>query len=373
MLQNKIYQNFIIEIFRTFFLILFGLSLIALTVRAVSFLELIVDNGYPVSTYFYFSVLNLFGIIPKFIPLAFLITLTLFILKHIQDSEFLILWTSGEKKIFIVNLFIYASVVVSIFYLILSTFLTPITLNQSRQLLSNEKFNSLLPTVRAQQFSDSFKGFTFFVEKKIDNEIKNIFINDKGSNLRNFSSNSGKVSSTTILAENGIIDNKNLFLLNGQIITYKKNEEHENIRFDQLNIDLKNLTTSTIKKPKIQETSTLKLIGCLNKNSTNKKICNEGFKKEIIPTLNRRITISFYIPIISIICGFLLIKSKKIYFNKILVFFYSFSLLLFIELTVRYTGINNLTMLIFLILPFILILFLYLLLQFQFKGETKTI
>ena len=32
------------------------------------------------------------------------------------------------------------------------------------------------------------------------------------------------------------------------------------------NIDLKNLTTSTIKKPKIQETSTLKLIGCLNKN-----------------------------------------------------------------------------------------------------------
>ena len=110
----------------------------------------------------------------------------------------------------------------------------------------------------------------------------------------------------------------------------------------------------------------------LKQNSTNKKICNEEFKK-IIPTLNRRITISFYIPIISIICGFLLIKSKKIYFNKILVFFYSFSLLLFIELTVRYTGINNLTMLIFLILPFILILFLYLLLQFQFKGETKTI
>ena len=52
MLQNKIYLNFILEIIKTFFLILFGFSLIALTVRAVSFLDLIVDSGYPVTTYF---------------------------------------------------------------------------------------------------------------------------------------------------------------------------------------------------------------------------------------------------------------------------------------------------------------------------------
>ena len=46
MLQNKIYQNFFLEIFKTFLIVLFGLSIIALTVRAVSFLDLIVDNGY---------------------------------------------------------------------------------------------------------------------------------------------------------------------------------------------------------------------------------------------------------------------------------------------------------------------------------------
>ena len=109
MLQNKIYQNFILEIFKTFFVILFGLSVIALTVRAVAFLELIVDNGYPVSTYFQFSLLNLFGIIPKFIPLSFLLSLTLFILRHIRDSELIILWTSGVKKITVVNLFLVIS------------------------------------------------------------------------------------------------------------------------------------------------------------------------------------------------------------------------------------------------------------------------
>ena len=48
-------------------------------------------------------------------------------------------------------------------------------LNKSRQLLSNDNFNSFLPTIKTHQFSDSFKGFTFIVEKKVGNEIKNVF------------------------------------------------------------------------------------------------------------------------------------------------------------------------------------------------------
>ena len=49
MLQNTIYRNFIKEILKTFFVILFGLSIIAWTVRAVNFLDLIVDSGYSMS------------------------------------------------------------------------------------------------------------------------------------------------------------------------------------------------------------------------------------------------------------------------------------------------------------------------------------
>ena len=98
MLQNKIYQNFILEIIKTFLVILLALSIIALTVRAVSFLDLIVDNGYPVSTYFKYSLLNLFGIAPKFIPLSFLLAMTIFIIKHLQDSEFVIFVDFRIKK-----------------------------------------------------------------------------------------------------------------------------------------------------------------------------------------------------------------------------------------------------------------------------------
>ena len=99
MLQNKIYQNYTIEILKTFLTILFGLSIIAWTVRAVNFLDLIVESGYPVSTYFLYSILNLIGVLTKFFPLAFLLALILFILKQIQENEFVVLWTSGVKKL----------------------------------------------------------------------------------------------------------------------------------------------------------------------------------------------------------------------------------------------------------------------------------
>ena len=115
MLQNKIYQNYLIEILKTLMTILFSLTIIAWTVRAVNFLDLIVENGYPLITYFKYSFLNIFGIVPKFIPLSFLLALIIFILKQIQENELVILWTSGVKKIHLVNLFLFFSIFITFF------------------------------------------------------------------------------------------------------------------------------------------------------------------------------------------------------------------------------------------------------------------
>ncbi len=370
MLQNKIYQNYLQEVIKTFLIILFGLSIIALTVRAVSFLDLIVENGYPIASYFKYSFLNLFGIIPKFIPLSFTIALSIFILKHIKDSELLILWTSGIKKMEIVNLFFFISILILIFYLVLTTLLTPYALNKSRQILGQENSNSFLPTVRSQQFSDSFKGFTFIVEKKLNNELQNIFLYDKGNNLKNLSSNSSKTKDTTILAKTGLIEKKKLFLFNGQIITSKENvSKNEIIKFEQLIIDLSNLSSTTIKKPKLQETSSIKLINCFTKQNFNNKFCNNDYKQEILATLNRRLVMPFYIPVLSLICSMLLIKTEKFYLNKISIFFYSFTVLIFTELAVRYTGINNIMKYLFIIIPIILFILTYLFLILKFSQE----
>jgi len=372
MLQNKIYHNFFLEIFKTFFIILLGLSLIALTVRAVSFLDLIVDNGYSVSNYFKYSFLNLFGITPKFFPLAFLLTITIFITKHLQDSEFIILWTSGVKKIQIVNLLFFISLLVLLIYLILAIIITPYFLNKSRLLLSNDNVSSFLPTIKRQQFSDTFKNFTFFVENKKNNQIENIFLFDEGNKLKSLASNNTNKSNTTILAKKGIVKDKKLLLFNGQIITSKKNNtQNEIITFEQINIDLSDLNSATIKKPKLQETSTLKLLNCFIKKTFANQVCENKLKEEITSVLNRRIFLPLYIPVLALICSLQLIKSQKRYLNKFSIFFYSFILVLFAELTVRLTGINMFIRILFMILPFILSFLLYSFLLIKFSKETQ--
>ena len=376
MLQNKIYQNFIKEILKTFFVILFGLTIIAWTVRAVNFLDLIVESGYSISTYFQYSTLNLLGILTKFIPLSFLLSLIIFIIKKTQDREFTILWTSGIKKLKLVNLFFIISVFILFLYLIFSTFITPFALQKSRSLLNKENFDSFLPTVRIQQFSDSFKGFTFLVEKKRNNKIYNVFIHDQSNVLKNLTTDKSDKNSTTIVAKEGIIqERKKLVLFSGQIISTEKEDlKNSVIKFEQLNINLKNLSTDTIKIPKLQETPTHDLLQCIFQ-SYNEAIlnCKKSAEKEIKTVLNRRFVLPFYIPIISLLCSFLMIRTeeKKNYFlNKYTIFSLSFLILLYAELIVRYTGISKIVNVLFMISPLILIPIIYSLLIYKFSNES---
>ena len=365
MLHNKIYISYLLEIFKTFFTIIFGLSLIALTVRSVNFLDLIVDNGYSLTTYFSYSFLNIFGIAPKFFPLAFLLSIIIFVVHRNNNSEFIILWTSGVKNV-LMNLMLISSLGVMIIYLFFSTFLTPLALNKSRMMLSKSEFNSFLPTIRAQQFSDSFKGLTFLVEKKIDNEIQNVFLHDTGKNLKNLSADISDARSTTIFAEKGIVENKGLYLINGEIILSKKTKNKSDIiKFNQLNIDLSNLDPVIIKNPKIQETSTSILLSCIINKSNIHKLCNDNTMKEIVPALIRRLVLPAYIPILVLLTSILLFNSKKYYSNTFSIFLYNFLVLIFAELVLKYTGYNFSMRLIYFILPLALFIFIYPILIFR--------
>ncbi len=371
MLQNKIYYNYFKEILKIFITILLSLTIIAWTVRAVNFLDLIVENGYSITTYFNFSLLNSFGIATKFVPLSFLLTLTIFIIRLMQENELVILWTSGVKKIKIINLFLFISIVITIINLILSIFITPTTLNKSRHLLSSENLSSILPTLKIQQFSDSFKGLTFIVDDKLNNKIKNIFLYDTSENLRNLISSDKKNLSTTIIAKNGIVEKKKMTLFDGQIISSNKNE-NDIIKFEQISIDLTNLTNTTIKKPKIQETSTIKLLSCINKEVLKDNICNSNFNVEILPTLTRRIILPLFIPVLALITSLLLIKSSnRFLFNKISIFSYAFLVLLYAELTIRYTGVSKVFANIFIISPFLLLAIIYIFIKYKLSKESN--
>ena len=130
-----------------------------------------------------------------------------------------------------------------------------------------------------------------------------------------------------------------------------------------------NITTNTIKAPKIQETSTTKLISCLSSSNLNNDFCNKDSKKEMTPNFIRRIILPFYIPVLVLICSFLFKKNKKIFLNKFFIFFYCMVLLVFTELCLRYTGLSKSIKFTYIFSPFILFSIIYLILFYTFRNK----
>ena len=316
MFKNKIYNYFALETLKIFFTILFAFTAIAWTVRAVNFLDLVVNNGHSITTYMVFSALNVTNIITKFIPLSFLLALSLSIQKFDRQSELVILWTNGLNKIKIVNLFFIISILILIIQLCFATFITPTSLNKSRSLIKISDFSSIGSVIKVNAFSDSFDNLTFYIEDiNEENYMTNVFIRDESNTFKSLSNGTGNSSNTTIVAKTGIIKNGRLILTEGQIQTQDKDNNLRNIGFKETELLLNPLKPRTITKPKLQETLTSSLLRCVldaKLTTEEKKLINcpqINQKKNVIEILARRVGMPLYIPMVSLICCFLLIAS----------------------------------------------------------------
>ncbi len=376
MLKNKIYKYFTIEIIKSFIVILFAFTAIAWTVRAVNFLDLIVENGHSIKTYLLFSLLNVTGIITKLIPLSFLLSLVLSILKFERQNEFIILWTTGVNKIQLVKLFFFVSILAVFFQILFSTFITPASLNKSREIIRSSDFGSLSSVIKTNDFSDSFKDLTMYIgNKNSNNEMSNIFIRDEGSFLKGLVAGNEKTINTTIIAKTGLIDNKKLILIDGLIQTQDKNGKLNNVSFKKTQINVDELKPRSIVAPKLQETTTFELASCvgsagsIDKYAMRPKSKNLNFiefcSEEVIATMSRRIGMPFYIPLVSLVCCFLLIKKRQRKFKFLRnysYFAFGFIILVLAEILVRYSGLSQLNTVLYFIMPLILTPIMYLIL-----------
>ena len=375
MLKNKIYKYLFNEILKNFITILLTFTAIAWVVRAVNFLDLMVEDGYASSIYFNYSVLNITTIMTRFIPLSFLLSLTVCIIRFERQQELLILWVSGLAKIKIANIFILTAGIITALQLILSLFVNPTLLNKSRSLLSDTNALNISTILKSNEFSDTFKGMTFYIKKKTnDNQLTNVFINDKNGNLKTILSEAGEQNNSIIFAERGIVDKDNLILYNGVIQTLNKKNEIKNIQKEKTELNTSDLTTRTVKLAKIQETSSSSLLRCLrNKNNNlNLKNCSSENKSEVIQALSRRLGAPLYVPLTTVIICFLLLYKKENKFNflkKYILFILSFVILVFAEMLLKYTGISTFVASFYFVLPVIMFFLFYLLLLKKTVSE----
>ena len=378
MLKNKIYQYLSSEILKNFMTILLTFTLIAWVVRAVNFLDLMIDDGYSAGIYFKYSILNISTITTRFIPLALLLSLIISILKFERQQELLILWTAGLGKLKVANIFCLIALFVTLFQIILGLFVNPFSLNVSRSLLRESETMQINSMLKLNDFSDAFKGLTFYIDKKnSNNELLNVFIKDTSGSLNTIIAEASDSKNSTIIAEKGYVANNKLFLFEGTIQSFNKKNEIKIINFEKTELTLSNLNTRTIKYPKIQETSSYNLIQCLfeREDSQNLQNCTFGKnKKEIIQAISRRLGMPLYIPLISVIASFLLIDRKEKKYNhlkKYFVFSTIFIILIFAEIFLKYTGFSVKNFVFYFSAPIVLFVILYFFLIKNMMFEKK--
>ena len=78
----------------------------------------------------------------------------------------------------------------------------------------------------------------------------------------------------------------------------------------------------------------------------------------------------FFIPVLALVVSFMLVKhNRSIFFNKISIFGYSFIILIYAELVIRYTGISKTMGNLFLLSPIVLYLLTYFILRLKLSKE----
>ena len=383
-MRNTIYRYFFVEFISLFTLILISICVIVWIVQAVNYLDFVTEDGHAFSVYFTYSVLNIPKVINRLIPLVFLISLLTTILQFEKNNELLIFWTSGLNKIRLVNLAFKISILITLFQLLLSLVVSPSSLNFARSILKSSSVTLFSSLVKEKKFNDTVKGLTVFVDKKKPNgEMLNVFLRDDTP---------GNAKSKTIIAKKGYIITKSvmpfvkvgvlseqnfLVLFDGVIHTEKINNKINFLNFYKTEINLSYFDTKTTTYPKIQENNTLSLLNCIKpfldegKTTLSEHQCRSRID-DITAELNRRFGMPLYIPIISIIICYLLSsrkESKYYFYQKYIVFLTAFTILVFAEIMVRYSGNSALGLIFYYSLPPLLILLNYLNLIRIFKFE----
>ena len=233
--------------------------------------------------------------------------------------------------------------------------------------------------VKSNNFSDSLKRTTVFVEKiNPNNELETIFIRDESNTFQSLVNENGKSSNLSIFAKKGVVKGKSLVLENGVIQSLNEKGKLSNIEFDKTVLYLDNISTRTISEPKMQETSTLNLLNCLDKFSsfTNNYLSNEckfeDGKKEVFQNISRRIGMPLYIPLVSLITCLLLVsnlKKRKRVINTFSVGLAGFLILVLAEIFLRYTGNSKFNTLLYFLFPLALVPIMYIILFVRSKKE----
>ena len=359
----------------SFFLILcLAIGLIVWTLQAVNYFDYVTQDGHGLKTYFSYILLNFPKIIHRIIPFIFFISLFYMLINYEMRNELLLYWTSGITKQNFARKVLYLSIVLTVIQIFIGGFFSPYSQYKAREFLKNSNIDFFTSLIKEGKFINVVDGLTIFIESRNNNNTySNIFIDD-----------SSKSVSRMIYSKSGVlIDNESIKifrLYDGKVINKEKSKINV-FKFDQIDFNLADYSTNTILVPKVQEQPSFSLIKCvilLNDINFFKEIkiknlnCQKSFMKDAYQELFKRFYKPLYIPIIGLLCCFLIIIPKNNFNyqkNKKIIFLITFLLLIVSEASLRYSTQSNFSTALYLFLPWLIFILIF----FIFNNRLKNV
>ena len=367
-MKKTLIIKFIKDTFKLFVMISLTLGLIVWVIQAVNFLDFVTEDGHGFKVYFFYSVFNFPKIIHRILPFVFFISLFYQIIKYEKNNELLILWTNGIKKIQFINVVILYSLLILVFQIFLGSYISPNTQNESRSYIRSSNIDFFPSLIREGKFIDTLAGVTIFIDSKDElGNYKNIYLKDT-------SINNGSVDSYQIIyAKSGYLTKENsekVFVFNNGEIINKENNEITNFTFDKINYNLEKYQSKSSGYQKLQEVPIKDLYMCIylnSKDETNKfraeyLQCKQETMNDIQQEFLKRTYKPIYLPLIALMCGLIIIRSKENNnYNKFnfFLFLLIFFILIISEISLRFASSNQGGLLFFTLFPLLLFSALY--------------
>ena len=312
-MKKIIFKNFLRETTEFFILSSCAVTLIVWVIQAVNYLEFVTEDGHSFKIYFLYTIYSLPKIFSKLLPFMFFFSIFFTLIKYEERNQTIIFWTNGINKLTFLNVIISYSFLFLILNSIFSLYVVPISQDKARSFIRSSNIDYMPLLVKPKKFIDTVERLTIYSDKKYENTLENIIIKDS------FSRSKSKI----IFAKKGYFSESGgdnyLILTNGKILNINEGKTNS-FDFNETQINLSKYTSKTTTTPKIQEVNSRNLLECLlkneekiydNINSDFKCINKLSFKNKISQELLSRIFKPFYIPLLSLIAGYLLIKSKN--------------------------------------------------------------
>ena len=281
-----------------------------------------------------------------------------------NKNQLLIFWINGITKKEFINKILKFTILYLLISYLLSYFIVPYTQNKARSFIRQSNLDFFPSLIKPKKFIDTVENLTIFLDEKKDDSIEKILIKEDGN-----------LSSQLIISKRGVILdnnlNKYLKLENGIIIKDVTKKDSQSFTFENTNFDLNKFKTKTTITPKIQETSSKKIINCLKNledNNLNLTVterefnCQKSLKKKLIEELYKRIVLPFFIPLLGIISCFIILKSKNNFnynYFKFKIFFTGIIIIILSQIINNLVSKNFYTFIFSISLPFLLIIVSY--------------